>query len=153
MNQLHLVCGLILLLYWLLFNVKFLKISLRYLQEVYPKGAFTHDQKQTGNNSSDHQMMIDPNAVAGLKFAMFSTAHLNKSRMFKFHSMKNFFASKVCNLHSCYCRFNALLLWCPHHILLPEMQLFSTLNYGDIVDRSCGSSLCALAHVTRHLVD
>jgi hypothetical protein len=32
MNQLHLVCGLILLLYWLLFNVKFLKISLRYLQ-------------------------------------------------------------------------------------------------------------------------
>lgn len=108
MNQLHLVCGLILhfwLLYWLLCNVKFSNFfEVFAAQAVYPKGAFTHDQKQTGNNSSDHQMMIDPNAVAGLKFAMFSTAHLNKSRMLKFHSIKSFFASNVCKLHSCYCR-------------------------------------------------
>jgi len=97
-------------------------------------------------------MVIDLEAVAGLKFAKFTTSHPNKCGMLEFHRIVNFFDLNVCNLYSCYGRFNAVLLWCQNHILLPEKQLLSTLNYGDIVDRSGGSSLCALTHLTRHLV-
>ena len=107
-------------------------------QAVLSNGFFTPDQKQTDHNSSDHQIVIDLEAVAGLKFANFTTSHPNKCGMLEFHRIENFHDLNACNLYSCYCRFNTVLLWCQNHILLPEKHFY---GFPPLQESAC-QSIC-----------